>query len=415
MGTLAIVAIAWAGVSVPASFVVGWFLRVLGRGEAEPAIESRPRPPLPPIGERVRVLAVDDDPGLRALLHATFDVADIELREAPDVLVAQWEIARFTPDVVILDVGLPGVDGVEFCAMLKGNAASRDIAVILLTGSDEVNVEDAIAAGADGFVRKPFSPLAILDSVRTLAGRSARSHELAFRNDAQPDDQLMLYARDLRTLLDVEHGQRILLQKAYADTALALARALESKDIGTGAHAQRVTKYALELAQAYEPDLLSDPGLEYGFLLHDIGKIGIPDTVLGKRGPLLPSERRLLETHTVLGAQMLGEVDLLQGESVGIVRHHHERWDGAGYPDRLARDRIPLGARVFAVADTLDAITSDRPYRRARRWDEAVDEIAAERGAQFDPDVVDAFRQCEPRLRRIHYELARERGIPRSS
>ena len=415
MRTVAVFALAWGVVSLPASLLFGWFLRTLG-GNPDNA-PTRPRRPADPIvGDRIRVLAVDDDPSLRALLHATFDVADIELREAPDALTAQWEIARFLPDVVILDVGLPGVDGVEFCSRLKGNAASQGIAVVLLTGSDDVNVDDAVAAGADGFVRKPFSPLAILDSVRALARRSARSHETAFQHSIEPDDQLMLYARDLRTLLDVEHGQRILLQKAYADTALALARALESKDLGTGAHAQRVTKYAVELAGAYEPDLLRDPGAEYGFLLHDIGKIGIPDTVLGKRGPLLPSERRLLETHTVLGAQLLGEVDLLQGESVGIVRHHHERWDGAGYPDRLAGDRIPLGARVFAVADALDAITSDRPYRRARGWDEAVEEIAGERGAQFDPDVVDAFQACEPKLRRIHYELAgTANGVPRSS
>jgi ribonuclease P protein subunit RPR2 len=112
-----------------------------------------------------------------------------------------------------------------------------------------------------------------------------------------------------------------------------------------------------------------------------------------------------MQTHTVLGQQMLGDVTILQGEALRVVRHHHERWDGAGYPDGLAGDEIPLAARIFAVADALDAMTSDRPYRPARRWDDARREILRESGAQFDPTVIDAFRDCDPRLRRIHYEV----------
>jgi HD-GYP domain-containing protein (c-di-GMP phosphodiesterase class II) len=148
-------------------------------------------------------------------------------------------------------------------------------------------------------------------------------------------------------------------------------------------------------------------GVEHGFLLHDVGKIGIPDRILQKRGPLTAAERRLMQTHTILGEQMLGSVPFLQGEAIGVVRHHHERWDGTGYPDRLAGTSIPLGARIFAVADALDAITSDRPYRSARSWDAAFAAIAAEAGRQFDPDVVHAFEQREPSLYRFHGELAR--------
>jgi HD-GYP domain-containing protein (c-di-GMP phosphodiesterase class II) len=140
--------------------------------------------------------------------------------------------------------------------------------------------------------------------------------------------------------------------------------------------------------------------------LHDIGKIGIPDHILQKRGPLTPSERSLLETHTILGEQMLSGVPLLSGSGLRIVRSHHERWDGNGYPDRLAADAIPLGARVFAVADTLDAMTSDRPYRKPVAWDDAVAEIAGESARQFDPDVVEAFKRQEASLRRVYYELS---------
>ena len=198
----------------------------------------------------------------------------------------------------------------------------------------------------------------------------------------------------------------MLIQGAYRETVTALAGALESKDIGTGAHSQRVQRYAIELAHGLDPDLLEDESVEYGFLLHDVGKIGIPDKVLLKRGSLSSSEKRLLETHTVLGEQLLSGVALLQGKGLQIVRHHHERWDGQGYPDGLGQTEIPLGARVFAVADALDAMTSDRPYRPAQTWEAAAAEIAREAGRQFDPSVVEAFRDRQARLRRVHYELA---------
>ena len=164
-------------------------------------------------------------------------------------------------------------------------------------------------------------------------------------------------------------------------------------------------RYAGALARAVDASLLDEPSTEYGFLLHDVGKIGIPDRILRKRGPLTSGERSVLETHTLLGEQMLGGVPLLAGGGIRIVRSHHERWDGRGYPDRMAGPEIPLGARVFAVADTLDAMTSDRPYRAALTWDEAVAEIAAQSDRQFDPDVVEAFRRQEPSFRRIYYEL----------
>jgi len=163
--------------------------------------------------------------------------------------------------------------------------------------------------------------------------------------------------------------------------------------------------YAGDLARAVDPSLLDEPSIEYGFLLHDVGKIGIPDSILRKRGPLTPGERAVLETHTLLGEQMLGGVPLLAGGGIRVVRSHHERWDGRGYPDRLAGPDIPLGARVFAIADTLDAMTSDRPYRAALGWDEAVAEIAAQSARQFDPEIVEAFGRQEPSLRRIYYEL----------
>jgi ribonuclease P protein subunit RPR2 len=358
------------------------------------------------VGQRgLRLLVVDDDAALRILLRTTFEVVDIEVDEAESAEEAQDKIDDRAPDVVVLDVGMPGgMDGITFCRQLKEDPVTADVGVVLLTGSDGTNEEEASACRADGLLRKPFSPLELLNAVERIAGGL---YEGPFRSESDPpEEQLILYAQDLRRLLEVERGQRALIQRAYQETVMALAGALESKDTGTGAHSLRVQRYAIELANTIDPALLDDESTEYGFLLHDVGKIGIPDKILQKRGSLKPSERRLLQTHTVLGEQLLSGVALLQGQGLQVVRHHHERWDGGGYPDGLQKTEIPLGARVFAVADALDAITSDRPYRRARSWEEATAEIVREAGHQFDPQVVEAFKDRNNRLRRIHYEFA---------
>jgi ribonuclease P protein subunit RPR2 len=355
------------------------------------------------LDEPLRVLLVEDDEKLRALLRATFEVADIAVDEAADARAAAARIECARPDIVILDIGLPGLNGLEFCRRLKASPATRGTRIVLLTGG-EATEEASRAAGADALLRKPFSPLELLGVVEQLAEGSS---QVVFEAEPgrRPDEQLLLYAQDLRRLREIERGQRLLIQRAYRQTVTALASALESKDTGTKAHSDRVRQYALELAARMEPSLLDDPSVEYGFLLHDIGKIGIPDRILQKEGPLTVEERRLMQTHAVLGEQMLGEVALLQGEGLRVVRCHHERWDGRGYPDKLRAEEIPLGARVFAVADALDAITSRRAYRPARPWDEAVAEIVQESGKQFDPAVVAAFEAEHPRLRRIHFEL----------
>jgi diguanylate cyclase (GGDEF)-like protein len=351
-----------------------------------------------------RVLIVDDDSGLRELLHTTLEAIELEVEEADTAGRARAMIQSRLPDLILLDVGLPDLDGLSFCHELKANSRTADVPVVILTGADIGTSVAARAARADGFLRKPFSPLELLAVAERLLGRLDR--ELTPRDESPPAEQVQLYAQDLRHLLELERGQRALLQHAYRQTVGALAAALESKDIGTGAHSHRVLRYATELARAVDPSLLEEQGAEYGFLLHDIGKIGIPDNILRKRGPLTSSERSLLETHTVLGEQMLAGVPLLAGSGLRIVRSHHERWDGNGYPDRLATNAIPLGARVFAVADTLDAMTSERPYRKPVAWDSAVAEITAESARQFDPDVVEAFVRQEPSLRRVYYELS---------
>lgn len=353
----------------------------------------------------MRILLVDDDAGLRALLRTTFEAVDVELEEADNAASAIGALERAIPDVIVLDVRMPGMDGIELCRRIKSDPRTQDVAVVLLTGANGETRARGEAAGCEAFVQKPFSPLELLSVVERLAGGL---HPFPFRASKAlgVEEQLQLYARDLRHLLEIERGQRVLLQEAYKETVAALASALETKDTGTRAHSQRVQRYAVALAQGLSADLAGDASAEYGFLLHDVGKIGIPDRVLQKPGPLSEEERRLMQTHTVLGEQMLQGVAFLQGPGLEVVRAHHERWDGEGYPDGLAGSEIPLGARIFAVADTLDAMTSDRPYRRAGSWRDASAEIHRQSNRQFDPSVVKAFANCEQSLRAIQLEFA---------
>jgi response regulator RpfG family c-di-GMP phosphodiesterase len=353
----------------------------------------------------LRLLLVDDDAGLRALVRTTFEAVDVAMDEAEDAASARRRIATSLPNVIVLDVGMPGVDGLSFLRELKDGAETRSIPVVLLTGAENGTLEAAEQAGAEAFMRKPFSPLELLAVVERLAGGL---HGIPFRASKTrgTEEQLFLYARDLRHILEIERGQRVLLQKAYQETVSALASALETKDTGTRQHSQRVQRYALELAATIAAPVAEDQSAQYGFLLHDVGKIGIPDQILRKPASLSEHEESLMRTHTILGEQMLGGVAFLRGAGLEIVRSHHERWDGGGYPDGLVRDEIPLGARIFAVADALDAITSDRPYRKARTWEFARIEITEESRRQFDPDVVDAFRASEPELREVAREFA---------
>jgi ribonuclease P protein subunit RPR2 len=354
----------------------------------------------------VRLLIVDDDAAFRALLRTTFELVDVEVEEAGTAEAALDTVAGWRPDAIVLDFRLPGMSGSELCQRLKADEGTVGIAIVLLSGSAE-NTAVTHDSGADAFLRKPFSPLELLDVVERLTGGlEAVPPPARGEGPVEEGQQLLLYARDLRHLLEIERGQRLLLQNAYKETVAALASALESKDTGTRAHSQRVQRYALELARSVNPELVEDPSAEYGFLLHDVGKIGIPDRILQKPGPLNEGETRLMRTHTLLGEQMLGGVAFLQGEGLRIVRSHHERWDGDGYPDGIDGEDIPLAARIFAVADALDAMTSDRPYRPALGWADAGREIVGESRAQFDPAVVKAFVEREDRLRAVRAQLA---------
>jgi ribonuclease P protein subunit RPR2 len=181
------------------------------------------------------------------------------------------------------------------------------------------------------------------------------------------------------------------LGASYETTVRALAAALELRDDATGSHAARVTEVALRLTARVAPELSSESALAYGFLLHDVGKIGIPDSILRKPGPLDPGELALMRTHPRLGEPILAGIPHLSGIALQVVAYHHESWDGRGYPDGLSGEEIPLAARIFTVADSFDAMTNDRPYRKALPFDEACRRLREASGTQFEPRLVEGF------------------------
>ncbi len=218
--------------------------------------------------------------------------------------------------------------------------------------------------------------------------------------------QTLKYAEELREVYSQERTQRRAAEEAleqlrasYATTVRALAAALELRDDQTGDHADRVARLALRLAELVAPELAADPELEYGFLLHDLGKIGVADAILLKPGPLDPTELTIMRGHPLLGEQIVARIPYLGGLARSVVAAHHERWDGTGYPQGLAGTDIPLAARIFAVVDAFDAMTNDRPYRKALSFEVAVAEIERGAGTQFDPAVTRAFVSLADELR----------------
>ncbi len=224
------------------------------------------------------------------------------------------------------------------------------------------------------------------DDIKLLQDALAQREEQALEKERQ----LERYAADVRETFKQERARAQELRRSYVATVRALANAVEARDSYTGKHAERVAAYGIAIARAGGMSLADDPDVEFGFLLHDVGKVAVPDAILFKPEPLNEAERAVMEKHAEIGWEIIREIDFL-GEARMVVRHHHERWDGTGYPDRLAGDDIPLLARVFAIADALDALTTDRPYRPGTDFASARAEIERGAGTHFDPDVVESF------------------------
>jgi len=235
--------------------------------------------------------------------------------------------------------------------------------------------------------------LAVLGEDRLRAENERLRAELAAQRDRSGEDerQLERYASDLREIFKEERARAEELSDSYVATVRALTNAVEARDAYTGKHAERVASYGLLLTRRIDSALADDPQTEFGFLLHDVGKVAVPDQVLHKPDDLRDDESEVMRSHVEIGWEIVNNVPFLE-RAAEIVRAHHERWDGSGYPDGKSGEEIPLAARIFAVADTLDALTTDRPYRDGVSMGEAREVIAGGSGSQFDPRVVDELR-----------------------
>ena len=323
---------------------------------------------------RNRVLVVDDELSVRELLADTLDAYGYDLRSAGSAAEA-WEIVRQGGvHLVLSDIDMPGESGIDLLRRIK--AHDGDIDVIMVTGV--VDVDTAIGAirdGASDYVAKPFN----IEEVRIVVERTLRGRRLVLENRA--------YQLHLEEMVAQRTRQ---LEESYEATLQALVTALDYRDNETQGHSFRVVEYGVQVARRMgvgEPEL---SWIRRGAILHDVGKIGVPDAILKKPGKLDPEEWDEMKKHPEMGYRMLRNIEFFQ-PALDIVLCHQERWDGSGYPRGLAHEEIPLGARIFAVVDTFDAMTSDRPYRRALSVNDAREEVRRFSGVQFDPKVADAF------------------------
>jgi HD-GYP domain-containing protein (c-di-GMP phosphodiesterase class II) len=278
---------------------------------------------------------------------------------------------RTRPDIAMIDLSDPDRALSVIETITTEMPATR--VICLAEAAEQHIIEAALKAGATGLALKSES---LDDLVRAFDHVRGGQPAIA-PNAAGP-------------LL--QHYITIIKEKHDRDAAIieTLASAVDAKDRYTGSHIQRVTSLAVKLAEELEPGLGSNPQLRYGFMLHDVGKIGVPEQILLKDSPLDTSEWDVMRTHPIIGLQIIGPVGL-GPEVENVVRHHHERWDGSGYPDMLAGVEIPLEARLFSVADAFDAMTSNRSYRPAIPAADAIEKIRQEAGRQFDPMAVDGF------------------------
>jgi response regulator RpfG family c-di-GMP phosphodiesterase len=328
-----------------------------------------------------RVLIVDDDRQVRRVLADFFDSAGYGCLTAAHGLEGLEAFQSRRPPLTVTDVNMPVMDGLTF--LKHARAVDPDAAILVLTGMGDVpTAVESLRFGAYDFILKPVN----LDELLVAAERALEHRQLRIE---RREYQALLERRVAEATADLARALAE-LEQTYRSTLEALGSAIDTRDLGTHAHSRRVRGYSLAIARAHgvpEEDLRD---LEHGVLLHDIGKIGIPDAILLKPGPLTPAEWKTMRTHPEIGRQLLERIPFLKG-AVPIVYHHHERWDGTGYPLGLQGEAIPLGARIFAVADAFDAITFDRPYSRAIALEAARQEIQRGAGSHFDPAVVASF------------------------
>lgn len=349
---------------------------------------------------RPRILIVDDEQDITEILSDLLsDEHDCVSAGSAEQALERLSSCEF--DLVISDITMPGMSGLEMLPQVK--KLSPNTVVVMISGMQ--TVESAIGAlrlGAFDYLMKPFD----LRQVEAVVKRALEHHELVAAKQRY-ENHLAELVKQRTAELDRALGS---LEDAYRSTLKALTAALETRDSETHGHSERVVSYSLRLGREYGLDERQKKSLEFGSLLHDIGKIGVPDSILRKPAKLTEEEWVRMREHPLHGQQILRGIEFLEG-AARVVAQHHEKWDGSGYPLGLKREDIDLCARIFAVADAFDAMTSDRVYRRGKSYESAAKELDEWAGRQFDPTVVEAFHRVP---RTDWEELHRQSLLPKS-
>jgi putative nucleotidyltransferase with HDIG domain len=329
-----------------------------------------------------RILIVDDEVEITEIL-ADLLSEEYECIRAGSAEEALTRLPESEFQLVISDITMPGMSGLDMIPHVK--EVAPDTVVVMISGMQ--TVESAIGAlrlGAFDYLMKPFD----LRQVEAVVKRALEHHDLVVAKQR--------YENHLEELVEqrtIELDKALnSLEAAYRSTLKALTAALETRDSETHGHSERVVTYSLRLGREYGLSSGEMKALEFGSLLHDIGKIGVPDSILRKPAKLTEEEWVRMREHPLHGQQILRGIEFLQGAS-RVVAQHHEKWDGTGYPLGLRKEEIDICARIFAVADAFDAITSDRVYRRGKPYEAAAQELDDWAGRQFDPKVVEAFHR----------------------
>lgn len=339
------------------------------------------------------ILIVDDDEVIRGLLSASLDPAYwCATAGSAEEALRLLESGAF--NVVLTDITMPGGTGIELCRRIH-QVAPRTVVVIISAMTDIQFAVDAMREGAFDYITKPFDLARVMASVER-ALRFQQAMEDKHRYEQELEARVRIRTNELRAANSGLNSLLDLMYTNYRATLRGLAKTLETRDIETRGHCDRVVTYSIRLGKqmGLEPQQLI--GLEQGALLHDIGKIGVPDAILLKPGTLTTEEWVKMREHVGHGLRIIDGVEYLS-EAQFVVGQHHEKFDGGGYPNKLRGNEIHIYARIFAVADAFDAIRSDRPYRAAQSYDRACEEILLHSGSHFDPACVSAFMSISER------------------
>jgi response regulator RpfG family c-di-GMP phosphodiesterase len=331
---------------------------------------------------RSRILIVDDEAEITAILADLFE-DKYDCTTAGSAEEALRLLAAKDYELVVSDITMPGMSGLDMIPHVRNSWPNS--VVVMISGMQTVeSAIDALRLGAFDYVMKPFD----LRQVEAVVKRALEHQELIVAKQRYED-----HLEELVEQRTVELDQALnSLEDAYRSTLKALTAALETRDLETHGHSERVVSYSMRLGREYRLDSRHTKALEFGSLLHDIGKIGVPDLILRKPAKLTPEEWVLMRQHPSHGQQILRGIHFLEG-AARVVAQHHEKWDGSGYPLGLRGEEIDVCARIFSVADAFDAITSNRVYRKGKPYQAAAEELDAWAGRQFDPKVVEAFHR----------------------